>query len=92
MGDIFKKKKHEKQLQTIDDHAIGLLYGTFVIFGLAIGLFLGYSGGRNLISSTIGCLIGTLIGIAFGLFSNAIFLIFNKKSGKNKENAASKKL
>jgi len=68
--------------------AIGLFYGGFLFFGIAIGALLGFlgSGGKGAFTSggwidtLIGITVGGVIGIGFGLVSHGIIVLKKKDS------------
>jgi hypothetical protein len=70
-----------------DYEAAGLLYGGFLILGVAAGALVGYalSGGRQeflnsgWVDTLIGAGAGALLGIGLGLISNAIIVAIKRK-------------
>ncbi len=79
--------EYYENFDVADYDAIGLFYAGFAVFGLSIGGLIGFlgSGGREMflsggwIDTLIGVIIGAVIGSGFGLISNAIIVLKNKR-------------
>jgi hypothetical protein len=79
--------EYYKNLDPSSHEAIGLFYAGFLFFGVAIGALAGFLGGGGKdafltggwIDTLVGVLVGGVIGIGFGMISNAVVALKNRK-------------
>lgn len=67
-------KKRAKRSEDVT----GLLYGFFVMIGLASGTLVGYIFGHSWLSTIAGLFIGAFLGVALGMLSHIIMLLKGK--------------